>query len=99
MESKSEIIQSCLTLCDPMGYTVPRILQARILEWVAVPVSRGSPHPRIEPMSPALQVDSLPAELPGKPSEMPYSYPHLFTQILPILTDRYSPLCPHLSAL
>ena len=66
MESKSEIIQSCLTLCDPMGYTVPRILQARILEWVAVPVSRGSPHPRIEPMSPTFQADSLPAEPPGK---------------------------------
>ena len=46
MESESEIVQSRLTLCDPMAYTVPRILQARILEWVAVPISRGSLHPR-----------------------------------------------------
>ena len=85
-----------------------RILQARILEWVAMPSSRASsqprdrtqvshiawqilyclshqgsprilecvnlsllqgnsPDPRIKPVSPALQVDSLPAKLPGKP--------------------------------
>ena len=34
--------KSCLTLCNPMDYTVHGILQARILEWVAVPISRGS---------------------------------------------------------
>ena len=34
------------TLCDPMDYTVHGILQARILEWVAFPFSRGSPQPR-----------------------------------------------------
>ena len=38
--------QSCLTLCDPMDYTVHGILQARILEWVAFPFSRGSSQPR-----------------------------------------------------
>ena len=43
--------QSCLTLCDPMdcslsGSSVPGILQARILAWVAVPFSRGSSQPR-----------------------------------------------------
>ena len=43
-----------------------RILQARILEWIAMPSSRGSSDPGIELGSPALQVDSLPAELPGK---------------------------------
>ena len=36
-----KVIQSCLTLCDPMNYTVHEILQARILEWVAFPFSRG----------------------------------------------------------
>ena len=35
-----------LILCDPMGYAVCGILQARILEWVAVPFSRGSSQPR-----------------------------------------------------
>ena len=43
------------------------ILQARILEWVAMSYSRGSSQPRGQPRSPALQVDSLPSEPPGKP--------------------------------
>jgi len=43
------------------------ILQARILEWSAIPFSRDLPNPRIEPGSPALQVDSLPSEPPEKP--------------------------------
>ena len=38
-----------------------------ILEWEAVTFSSGSSHPGIEPGSPALQADSLPAELPVKP--------------------------------
>ena len=45
------VTQSCLTLCDPMDYSLPGssghgILQARILEWVAFPFSRGSSRPR-----------------------------------------------------
>ena len=39
----------------------------RILEWVAYPFSRDLPDPGIKLGSPALQADSLPAELPGKP--------------------------------
>ena len=43
----AESLQSCLTLCDPVdssppGSSVHGILQARILEWVAVSFSRGS---------------------------------------------------------
>ena len=38
---KEKVTQSCPTLCDPMDYTVHGMLQARILEWVAVRVSRG----------------------------------------------------------
>ena len=37
-----KVNQSCLTLCDPMDHRVHGLLQARILEWVAVPSSRGS---------------------------------------------------------
>ena len=37
-----KVAQSCPTLCDPMDYTVHGILQARTLEWVAYPFSRGS---------------------------------------------------------
>ena len=36
------VARSCPTLCDPKDYTVHGILQARILEWVALPFSRGS---------------------------------------------------------
>ena len=41
------VAQSCSTLCDPMdcslpGSSVPGILQARTLEWAAIPFSRGS---------------------------------------------------------
>ena len=43
---KVKVAQLCPTLCDPMDYTVHRILQARILEWVAFPFSRGSSQPR-----------------------------------------------------
>ena len=41
-----KVAQLCPTLCNPMDYTVHVILQARILEWVAVPFSRGSSQPR-----------------------------------------------------
>ena len=41
-----KVTQSCPTLCNPMDYTVHGILQARILEWVAFPFSRGSSQPR-----------------------------------------------------
>ena len=37
-----EVTRSLLTLCDPMDYTVHGILQARILEWVNFPFSKGS---------------------------------------------------------
>ena len=48
---KSEVIQSCPTLCNPMGWSLPGssvhgILQARVLEWVAISFSRGSSWPR-----------------------------------------------------
>ena len=51
------VTQSCLTLCNPMdcstpGSSVHWVLQARILEWVATPVSGNLPNPGIEPGSP-----------------------------------------------
>ena len=102
-----KVTQLCPKLCNPVDYTVHGILQARILELVAVLFSRGSSQPMdqsqvsctagrfftsrvtreaqeywrgwpipspvdlpnegIKLESPALQADSLPAELPGKP--------------------------------
>ena len=46
-ESESEVTQSDPTLCDPMdcslpGSSVHGILQAIVLEWIAIPFSRGS---------------------------------------------------------
>ena len=70
------VTQSYLTLCDSMdcslpGSSVHEILQAGILEWVAIPFSRGSSRPSDETAaSPALQADSLPLEPPGKPSKL-----------------------------
>ena len=61
---KVKVAQSCPTLCNPMDYAIHGILQARTLEWVAVPFSRGS----FQPRSPTLQADSLPAEPPEKPN-------------------------------
>ena len=51
MKSKSEVVQPCLTLCDPMDRSLPGsslhgIHQARVLEWVAISFSRGSSRPR-----------------------------------------------------
>ena len=45
-EVKVKGAQLCPTLCDPTDYTVRGILQARILEWVTVPFSRGPSQPR-----------------------------------------------------
>ena len=65
----AESLQSFLILCDPIdcslpGSSVHGILQARILEWVAILFSRGSFWPRdwtlaLIPVAPALQADSL----------------------------------------
>ena len=44
--SEVKVAQSCPTLGNPTEYTVHGLLQATILEWVAVPFFRGSSHPR-----------------------------------------------------
>ena len=58
---KVKVAQSCLTLYDP-------ILQARILEWVPFASPGDLPNPGIEPRSPTLEADYLPA----KPQEKPF---------------------------
>ena len=86
----------------PMDSTVHGILQARILKWVAFPFSRGSsqprdlPNPGIEPRSPALQADSLPAEPQGNPEYRgEYTKPLApITQLQQLLTLCPSSFCP-----
>ena len=46
LKVKVKVSWSCLTLCQPMDYTVHGILQVRILEWVAFPFFRESSQPR-----------------------------------------------------
>ena len=78
-----------------MDYTVRGILQARMLEWVAVPFSTGSSQPRDQTQVLPLQVDSLPAELPGKPKEGEggtngESSMETYTLLLLLLLSRFS---------
>ena len=67
------VAQLRATLCGLLGYSPPGssaagMLQARILQWVAMPFSRVSFDPAIEPGSTSLWTDSLPLEPPGKPT-------------------------------
>ena len=43
---KVHVALLCPTLCDPIDYAVHGILQAKELEWVAIPFFRGSSQPR-----------------------------------------------------
>ena len=67
-------LQLCLTLCDPMdcslpGSSVHGILQARLLEWVAMPASRGSSQPRDRTCISCSTGGFFTAEPSGKPKE------------------------------
>ena len=53
--------------CSPPGSSLMGILQARVLEWVAVPSSLSLPSPGIKPRSPALRADPLSSKPWGKP--------------------------------
>ena len=79
----AKLLQSCLTLCDPIdcslpGFSVHGILQVRILEWVAILSSRAPSWPGIEPaslaLSPAWQANSLLLSHQGSPSTCAFLY-------------------------
>ena len=65
MKSESEVAQLCPRNSQSEGFSVRGILQARVLEWVAVSFSRRFSQPGMEPGSPSLQTDALPSEPPG----------------------------------
>ena len=77
-----KVTQLCLTLCDTMDYTVHVIPQARILGWVSFPSPRNLPNTGVKPRSPALQLDSLPAESQGKSKNTGVCSLYLLQQIL-----------------
>ena len=92
--------QLCLSLCDPVhcsppGSSVHGILQAGILEWVAIPSPGDLRNPGINPGSPALQADSLLSEPPEKPRVGPFSNAIVYTHST---SDPYHPhhCLPHL---
>ena len=72
--------------CSQPGSSVHGILQARILERVAILFSRDLPDPEIKPGSPALQADSLLSEPPAKPKNQLWTFTK--TEILKL------PACP-----
>ena len=76
---KALVGQSCPTLwdlmdCSPPGSSVHGILQARVLEWVAIPSSRGSSWPRDRIWVSWIAVDSLPSEPLRKPQYTKWYY-------------------------
>ena len=90
----AQSLQSCPTLCDPMNCSLPgssvhSILQARLLEWVAMPSSRGifltqGSNPHLLCLL-HWQADSLPLVPPGKPKF------HIFTQDFGAHIDQENP--------
>ena len=81
---KLKVTQSCPTLCDPMDCIVYEILQARIVS------PRDLPNSGIKPRSSALQVDSFPAEPPGKPKNTGVGSLSLLQQVFPTQEQNQS---------
>ena len=103
MRAKS--LQSCLTLCDPIdcippGSSVHRILQSRILEWVAMPFSRGSSWPRdwtCVSCSSCIAGRFFMAEPPGKPwdtGSVQFSHSVMSDSLWPHELQHARPPCP-----
>ena len=77
----AKLLWSCLTLChsmdcSPPGSSVRGILQARILEWVAISFSRGFSQLRDNPHLLKFEVGSFPLVPPGKPQSILCPSPH-----------------------
>ena len=70
------------TDCGPPGFSDHGIFQARILEWVAISFSPGDlPNPGIEPLSPALQVDTLSLSHQESPDFKPSVLRHVWWKV------------------
>ena len=68
LKVKVKVTQSCQTLCDPMNCTIQEFSRPEYWSGQPFPSSGDPPNPGIEPRSPTLQADSLPAEPPEKPT-------------------------------
>ena len=78
--------------CSPPSSSVRGILQARILKWVPISFSRGSSQPRDQTQVSCTAADSLPTDLPFKPSIALGPYTTLHPLIIPSLSPTYSVL-------
>ena len=74
------VLSDSLQPLDLSGSSVRGILQAKILEWVAIPSSRGSSRSRVEPRSPTLQADPPWSEPLGKPIPNSLTVPSAWNQ-------------------
>ena len=90
MKLEVKVAQSCLTLCDPMNYTVHGIFRLEYWSRQPFPSSGDLPNPGIEPRSPTLQVDSLPAEPKGKPKNAGVGSLSLLQWIFPTQESNWS---------
>ena len=70
---------------NPLGSSVHGILQARILEWVAISFSGDLPDPGVKPGSLALQADSLLSEPPRKPQSVPNAILNTLLTLIPLI--------------
>ena len=86
--SRSVAFDSLLPRGSKEASSVHGILQARILEWVAIPSPGDIPHPGVETGSPALQADSLPLEPPGKPKCLIIKLQNAVRETKPDLSKR-----------
>ena len=95
------LLQSCATLCDPMdcslpGSSVHGILQAGILEWLAMPSSRGPPDPGTEPrslLSPALAGGFSTTSATWEPLCSHFCHPSSSSSFASSVINRFSLVC------
>ena len=88
-----KVAQSCLTLCNPVGYTVHGFLQPRILEWVAFPFSRVSSKPRDWTQVSCIAGRLLLFEPVGKPKNTEVGSLSLLQAMFPTQESDWDLLC------
>ena len=97
LDSELKVTQSCPTLCDPMDLHSPWNAPGQNTGVGSLSLLQGNlPNPGIKPGSPALQVDSLPAESQGKPENTGVGSLSLLQGIF--LTQESNPRSPALQA-
>ena len=83
--------------CSPPGSSVHWLLQARTLEWIAIPFSRGFSPPRDQTQSPALQADSFHLSHQGGPHQTKPSFnyypPQLYGTVIHLILSSFLCIC------